>query len=193
MLLHYALTHHTWLILLVASVVGAASPRGPADDRYRAGHSSPSRHARRYVDTFRGGAIIDVPREDEEEEEEEEGGGRDGGGNGAPAILAVAATWNVPRIMPNPGADLRDVNNRHEMAQWVGVTGGRCDGSEAGALLQAGTSVAVRSITPPFPYPLSSLCSFFFLFFAAPSAFPARRRRRRRRRRRLRIVIGGFP
>ncbi|KAK7750040.1 hypothetical protein SLS62_008033 [Diatrype stigma] len=89
----------------------------------------------RYVDTFRSGAIIDIAQEAQVS-------GDDGGDNGSrlPAILSVTATWNVPWIRPNPGADLQDINNQNEMGQWVGITGGACDDpATGGALLQAGT------------------------------------------------------
>lgn len=49
-------------------------------------------------------------------------------------------------MKPNPGADLRDVSNQHEMGQWVGITGGKCDDPLGGALLQAGTDSVVCGI-----------------------------------------------
>ncbi|RYP35232.1 hypothetical protein DL767_003898 [Monosporascus sp. MG133] len=110
------------LLLLAASAL--ASPHGRRDFQPSLIHRS---GFKRYVDTFRGGAIIDIRQLSHEK----------------PAVFSVDATWNIPFIKPNPGADLRDVNNRHEMGQWVGITGGHCNDSAGGALLQAGTDTAL--------------------------------------------------
>ncbi|RYP64843.1 hypothetical protein DL769_006518 [Monosporascus sp. CRB-8-3] len=110
--------------LCFLAALALASPHGCPDLRPSLIHRS---GVKRYVDTFRGGAIIDIPQLSHDK----------------PAVLSVAATWNIPFIKPNPGADLHDVNNRHEMGQWVGITGGHCDDAAGGALLQAGTDTAL--------------------------------------------------
>ncbi|RYP85960.1 hypothetical protein DL770_004973 [Monosporascus sp. CRB-9-2] len=109
-----------WLL----AVSAMASPPGCRDFQPSLIHRS---GVKRYIDTFRGGAIIDIPQLSHDR----------------PAILSVEATWNIPFIKPNPGVDLRDINNRHEMGQWVGITGGHCNDSAGGALLQAGTDTAL--------------------------------------------------
>ena len=123
----------TSIWLLAAAAISAASA-------FPSPFSPASSLAKRFVSNFLGGAVIDVAQS-----------GRDGEGWGpAPAIYSVAATWNVPFLDPNPGANLSDVDNRHSIAQWVGITGGRCKGHSGGALFQAGTS---SEVSKPCPCP----------------------------------------
>lgn len=110
-----------------AAAVAAGAPHSQ--------HLSPRhpRPAKPYTSSFLGGALIDIAQPPSSEPAS------------GPAIYSVAATWNVPAVAPNAGADLTNPDNRHLVSHWVGITGGQCEGHEGGALFQAGTASTVSS------------------------------------------------
>lgn len=124
-----------WLLATAISVASAFRPPFTSSP-------SPAKLAKRYVSNFLGGGVIDVAQSATGVDGEEWGP--------EPAVYSVTATWNVPFLDPNPGANLSNVDNRHTIGQWVGITGGRCKNHSGGALFQAGTNSDV-SKSPPRP------------------------------------------
>ena len=141
-------TKGTWLLLAAAAAASSALSVSAPGFFSAPGSAAPRPQlAKRWVSSFLGGATIDVAQP------------AGAGPATEPAVYSVAATWNVPLIAPNPGANLSDADNRHSVGHWVGITGGQCAGHPGGALFQAGTLSFVRP--PPF-----------YLFSPPPLSFP---------------------
>ncbi|XXH05859.1 hypothetical protein Hte_012299 [Hypoxylon texense] len=84
----------------------------------------------KYSTSFLGGALINVDQTQFPGEAHE-----------LPAISTVSAEWNVPWMRAPPGADLSNPDNRHMMAQWVGILGNACDDKAWTPFFQAGTAI----------------------------------------------------
>ncbi|KAI2637599.1 hypothetical protein GGS26DRAFT_587971 [Hypomontagnella submonticulosa] len=65
----------------------------------------------------------------------------------SPAVRTVSAEWNVPWIKVRDGLDLSNLENRHSLAQWVGIIGFECRNSSWFPFLRAGTAVDVRMLS----------------------------------------------
>ncbi|KAI1392264.1 concanavalin A-like lectin/glucanase [Hypoxylon trugodes] len=84
----------------------------------------------KYVCTYLGGAVINVEQVNDT-----------GTVAKLPAVRTVFAEWNVPWLKVPSGLNLSDPNNRHSLAQWVGILGGNCDEPGWFPFLQAGTAI----------------------------------------------------
>ncbi|KAI1779399.1 concanavalin A-like lectin/glucanase [Hypoxylon cercidicola] len=85
----------------------------------------------KYSSSFLGGAVININQP------------QSPGKASVPAIRTVSAEWNVPWMKAPPDADLSNPNNRHKMAQWVGILGNACDDKNWSPFLQAGTATDI--------------------------------------------------
>lgn len=88
--------------------------------------------AEKNVCSFLGGTVMNIKQTDNAQ-----------GTTKEPAIRTVSAGWNVPWMKARPGVDLQRPENRHLLAQWVGILGNACDKRDWYPFLQAGTAIKV--------------------------------------------------
>ncbi|KAI1654649.1 concanavalin A-like lectin/glucanase [Daldinia decipiens] len=84
----------------------------------------------KYVSSFLGGAVINVNQTETTGKEDK-----------LPSIRTVSAEWNVPWGKASDNIDLSNPNNRHSLAQWVGILGNGCANKNWYPFLQAGTNI----------------------------------------------------